>query len=107
MSQASSAGYLLVVSSTWIGDAVVSSEMVLELTVVPAGNRNKIVAGVIGAVGHLSPPSGVSRLLCLPQLAHTHLVYRHRRGFSVALFSGLSLARSLSALCRSLQSSSP
>jgi hypothetical protein len=73
MSQASSAGYLLVVSSTWIGDAVVSSEMVLELTVVPAGNRNKIVAGVIGAVGHVGPPSGVSRLLCLPQLAHTHL----------------------------------
>ena len=73
MSQASSAGYLLVVSSTWIGDAVVSSEMVLELTVVPAGNRNKIVAGVIGAVGHVGPPSGVSRLSCLPQLAHTHL----------------------------------
>jgi hypothetical protein len=73
MSQASSAGYLLVVSSTWIGDAVVSSEMVLELTVVPAGNRNKIVAGVIGAVGHVGPPSGVSRLSCLPQLAHAHL----------------------------------
>ena len=106
MLQASSAGYLLVVSSTWIGDAVVSSEMVLELTVVPAGNRNKVVAGVIGAVGHLSPPSGVSRLSCLPQLAHTHLVYRHWGGFSILSPSSqgalsLSLALSLDR-CRPL-----
>ncbi len=113
MSQASSAGYLLVVSSTWIGDAMVSSEMVLELTVVPAGNRNEIVAGVIGAVGHLSPPFGVSRLLCLPLFAHKHLQASQRVQYPVTLFSGRSLAlprslaRELSAPCRSLQSSSP
>ena len=83
MSQASSAGYLLVVSSTWIGDAAASSELMLELTVVPAGSQNKIVAGVIGAVGHLDPPSGVSRPLGPPQFAHVQLVYRHCGGFSI------------------------
>ena len=102
MSQALSAAYLLVVSSAWIGDAVISSEMVLELTVVPAGSRNKVVAGVIGAVGHLDPPSGVSRLMCLPRFAPADLVYRQCEGcsilspcFPVALSLSLSLSRSI------------
>ena len=72
MSQALSAGYLLVVSSTWIGDAVVSSEMVLELTVVPAGNRNRIVAGVIGAVGHVGHrPASPGYRACRSLRTHT------------------------------------
>jgi hypothetical protein len=58
--EASSASYLLVVSSTWIGDAGASSETVLELSVVPASSRNKIVAAVIGVVSRPFPPAQLS-----------------------------------------------